>query len=45
MSRELVADGGTVYLYVSSGPHVDKVPAPYLVGKSEEEAIGASGGE
>ena len=36
---ELVADGGTVYLYVSSGPHVDKVPAPYLVGKSEEEAI------
>lgn len=42
---ELVADGGTVYLYVSSGPHVDKVPAPYLVGKSEEEAIGASGGE
>lgn len=36
---ELVADGGTVYLYVSSGPHVDKVPAPYLVGKTEEEAI------
>lgn len=36
---KLVADGGTVYLYVSSGPHVDKVPAPYLVGKTEEEAI------
>ena len=36
---ELVADGGTVCLYVSSGPHVDKVPAPYLVGKTEEEAI------
>ena len=36
---ELVADGGTVHLYVSSGPHVDKVPAPYLVGKTEEEAI------
>lgn len=36
---ELVEDGGTVYLYVSSGPHVDKVPAPYLVGKTEEEAI------
>lgn len=36
---ELVADGGTVYLYVSSGPHVDKVPVPYLVGKTEEEAI------
>lgn len=36
---KLVADGGTVYLYVSSGPHVDKVAAPYLVGKTEDEAI------
>ncbi len=36
---ELVADGATVYLYVSTGPHVDTVPAPYLVGKTEDEAI------
>ena len=36
---ELVEEGATVYLYVSSGPHVDRVSTPYLVGKSEEEAI------
>ncbi|MDO4268678.1 MAG: Stk1 family PASTA domain-containing Ser/Thr kinase [Eubacteriales bacterium] len=36
---ELVAEGGTVTLYVSTGPHVDLVAAPYLIGKPEEEAI------
>lgn len=36
---ELVAEGGTVSLYVSSGPYVDTVAVPYLVGKPEEEAI------
>lgn len=35
----LVADGGIVTLYISSGPHIDTVPMPYLVGKQEEEAI------
>ncbi|MDO5406530.1 MAG: protein kinase [Eubacteriales bacterium] len=36
---EQVAEGGVVTLYVSSGPHVDKVAVPQLAGKSEEEAI------
>lgn len=36
---EQVPEGGTVTLYVSSGPHVDRVPVPQLVGKPEEEAI------
>lgn len=36
---EQVPAGGAVKLFVSSGPHVDTVPAPYLVGKPEEEAI------
>ena len=36
---ELVLEGGTVTLYVSSGPHVNLVPIPALEGKPEEEAI------
>lgn len=36
---ELVAEGGIVTLYVSSGPHVDLVPIPSIVGKQEDEAI------
>jgi len=36
---ELVLEGGTVTLYVSSGPHVNLVPVPVLEGKPEEEAI------
>lgn len=40
---EQVAEGGIVMLYVSSGPHVERVPVPRLVGKSEEEAIALLG--
>lgn len=36
---ELVPEGGTATLYISSGPHVDMAAVPYLVGKPEEEAI------
>ena len=36
---KLVEEGETVNLYVSSGPHVDLVPVPYLVGKQETEVI------
>lgn len=36
---ELAEEGETVTLYVSSGPHVDMVPVPYLVGKQETEVI------
>lgn len=36
---ELVAEGGAVTLYVSSGPHVDTVSVPQLTGKSEADAI------
>lgn len=36
---ELVAEGGIVTLYISSGPHVDLIPVPQLVGKQEEEAV------
>lgn len=36
---ELVLEGGTVTLYVSSGPHVNLVPVPVLEGKPEDEAI------
>lgn len=36
---ERIAEGGTVKLYVSSGPRVETVAVPQLVGKSEEEAI------
>lgn len=36
---EMVAEGGTVQLYVSSGPHVDMVSVPMLEGKPEEDAI------
>lgn len=36
---QLVAEGGTVTVYVSSGPHVNTVPVPNIVGKTEEEAI------
>ena len=34
-----VPEGGTVTLYVSTGPHVETVPVPQLTGKSEVEAI------
>jgi len=40
---ELVAEGGTVRLYVSKGPHVELVAVPQLVGKPEEEAIALLG--
>ncbi|MDD3253735.1 MAG: Stk1 family PASTA domain-containing Ser/Thr kinase [Lachnospiraceae bacterium] len=36
---ERVAEGGNVKLYVSTGPHIDTVPVPALVGKPEVEAI------
>lgn len=36
---EKIAEGGTVTLYVSSGPHVDMATVPQLVDKTEEEAI------
>ncbi|MGN0158137.1 MAG: Stk1 family PASTA domain-containing Ser/Thr kinase [Brotaphodocola sp.] len=36
---EAVAEGGTVTLYISSGPHVAKIPVPQLVGIAEEDAI------
>lgn len=36
---EAVAEGGSVTLYVSSGPHVDKIPVPQIVGIAEEEAV------
>lgn len=36
---ELAEEGETVTLYVSSGPHVNMVPVPYLVGKQETEVI------
>lgn len=36
---EMVPEAGTVTLYVSTGPHVDRVPVPQLAGKTEEEAI------
>ncbi len=36
---QLVAEGGTVSLYVSKGSHVQLVPVPALAGKPEEEAI------
>ncbi len=36
---ELVEEGGTVTLYVSTGPHVDTVEVPDLTGKSESDAI------
>lgn len=40
---EEVAEGGTVTLYISSGPHVDKIPVPQLAGIAEEEAIALLG--
>ncbi len=40
---DLVAEGQTVQLYVSKGAHVELVPVPQLVGKSEEEAIALLG--
>ncbi len=36
---EKVPEGGTVTLYISTGPHVDTVAVPNIVGKTEEEAI------
>lgn len=40
---EKVAEGDTVTLYISSGPHVDKIPVPQLAGIAEEEAIALLG--
>lgn len=34
-----VPEGGTVTLYISTGPHVDLVAVPNITGKTEEEAI------
>lgn len=36
---ELAVEGDTVTLYVSTGPHVDLVAVPVIVGQTEEEAI------
>lgn len=36
---ELAAEGGTVTLYISTGPRRNLIPVPGLVGKTEEEAI------
>lgn len=40
---EKVPEGGSVTLYVSTGPHVNLVAVPDLVGKTEEEAIAMIG--
>lgn len=40
---EKVAEGGTVVLYVSTGPHVDLVAVPRITGKTEEEALALLG--
>ena len=40
---ESVDAGGTVTLYISSGPHVDKIAVPQIVGIPEEEAIAILG--
>lgn len=37
------SEGGTVTLYVSTGPHVDLVPVPDLVGKTETDALALLG--
>ncbi|MCI9163060.1 MAG: Stk1 family PASTA domain-containing Ser/Thr kinase [Lachnospiraceae bacterium] len=37
------SEGGTVTLYVSTGPHVDQVPVPDLVGKTEPDALALLG--
>ncbi len=37
----LVAEGGTVTLFVGSGPRVERVPVPNLVGMEESDAIAA----
>lgn len=36
---ERVPEGGTVKLFISSGPHVDLAAVPYIVGSTEEDAI------
>ena len=36
---ERVPEGGTVKLYISSGPHVDLAAVPYIIGSTEEDAI------
>lgn len=36
---ERVPEGGTVTLYVSTGPHVDLVAVPNITGRPEDEAI------
>ncbi|MCI8660459.1 MAG: Stk1 family PASTA domain-containing Ser/Thr kinase [Lachnospiraceae bacterium] len=40
---EKAAEGSTVTLYVSTGPHVDMVPVPNLVGKPEQDALALLG--
>lgn len=40
---EKVPEGGTVTLYVSTGPHVDMVAVPNITGRTEEEAIAMIG--
>ena len=40
---EKAAENSTVTLYVSTGPHVDLVPVPDLVGKPESEALALLG--
>ncbi len=40
---EQIPKGGTVTLYVSSGPHVEQIAVPQLVGLPEEEAIALLG--
>lgn len=36
---EKVPEGGTVTLYISTGPHVDLVAVPNITGRPEEEAV------
>lgn len=36
---ERVPEGGTVRLFISSGPHVDMTAVPSILGSSEEDAI------
>lgn len=36
---EKVPEAGAVTLYISTGPHVDRVAVPQIAGKTEEEAI------
>lgn len=40
---EKAAEGSTVTLYVSTGPHMNMVPVPELVGKPEQDALALLG--